>query len=86
MPEANSTILVVDDDPDVRASVGRLCLARYGIGAGTFRRTGKNIAIDPGIKSLNCGVSSGCAARPPAHPPGEVRLCPRILGRPVGRG
>jgi FixJ family two-component response regulator len=24
MPEANSTILVIDDDPDVRASVGRL--------------------------------------------------------------
>src|SRR5262245_16073454 len=24
MPEANSTVLVIDDDPDVRASVGRL--------------------------------------------------------------
>ena len=24
MPDANSTVLVVDDDPDLRASVGRL--------------------------------------------------------------
>jgi hypothetical protein len=86
MPEANSTILVIDDDPDVRASVGRLCLARYGIGQARSAGPAKNIGIDPSIKSLNCGVSSGCAGRPPAHPPGEVRLCPRILGRPVGRG
>jgi hypothetical protein len=85
MPEANSTILVIDDDPDVRASVGRL-FGRVWDWAGTFRRTGKNIGIDPSIKSLNCGVSSGRAVRPPAHPSGEVRLCPRILGRPVGRG
>jgi FixJ family two-component response regulator len=24
MPDANSTVLVIDDDPDLRASVGRL--------------------------------------------------------------
>src|SRR5262252_11102492 len=35
MPEANSTVLVIDDDPDVRASVGRL-LRSLGIDVQLF--------------------------------------------------
>jgi FixJ family two-component response regulator len=35
MPEANSTVLVIDDDPDVRASVGRL-LRSVGIDVQLF--------------------------------------------------
>ena len=35
MPDANSTVLVIDDDPDVRASVGRL-LRSLGINVQLF--------------------------------------------------
>jgi FixJ family two-component response regulator len=35
MPDANSTVLVIDDDPDVRASVGRL-LRSLGLDAHLF--------------------------------------------------
>ena len=35
MPEANSTVLVIDDDPDLRASVGRL-LRSLGLDAQLF--------------------------------------------------
>src|SRR5580704_8766108 len=35
MPDANSTVLVIDDDPDLRASVGRL-LRSVGLDAQLF--------------------------------------------------
>src|SRR5467141_4853942 len=35
MPEANATVLVIDDDPDLRASVGRL-LRSLGLDAHVF--------------------------------------------------
>jgi len=35
MPDANDTVLVIDDDPDVRASVGRL-LRSLGLDAHLF--------------------------------------------------
>src|SRR6201990_2668757 len=35
MPDANSTVFVIDDDPDLRASVGRL-LRSVGLGAQLF--------------------------------------------------
>src|ERR1700680_3339236 len=35
MPDANSTVLVIDDDADLRASVGRL-LRSLGLGAHLF--------------------------------------------------
>src|SRR5882672_5257587 len=35
MPDANSTVLVIDDDPDLRASVGRL-LRSLGLDAQLF--------------------------------------------------
>src|SRR5215472_13660420 len=46
MPEANSTVLVIDDDPDVRASVGRL-LRSLGIDFQLFASISEFLESDP---------------------------------------
>jgi FixJ family two-component response regulator len=46
MPDANSTILVVDDDPDLRASVGRL-LRSLGIDTRLFASIPDFLKSDP---------------------------------------
>src|SRR5437016_8246642 len=46
MPDANSTVLVIDDDPDLRASVGRL-LRSMGLGAQLFASISDFLASDP---------------------------------------
>ena len=46
MPETNSTVLVVDDDPDVRASVGRL-LRSLGINVQLFASISDFLTSDP---------------------------------------
>jgi FixJ family two-component response regulator len=46
MPDANSTVLVVDDDPDLRASVGRL-LRSLGIDAQLFASISDFLKSDP---------------------------------------
>ena len=45
MPEANSTVLIVDDDPDLRASVGRL-LRSVGLNARLFASISDFLASD----------------------------------------
>ena len=46
MPNANSTVLVIDDDPDVRASVGRL-LRSLGLDALLFASISDFLKSDP---------------------------------------
>jgi FixJ family two-component response regulator len=46
MPDANSTVLVVDDDPDLRASVGRL-LRSIGLDAQLFESIPAFLKSDP---------------------------------------
>jgi FixJ family two-component response regulator len=46
MPDANSTVLVVDDDPDLRASVGRL-LRSLGINTQLFASISDFLKSDP---------------------------------------
>jgi FixJ family two-component response regulator len=46
MPDANSTVLVVDDDPDLRASVGRL-LRSLGINTQLFASISDFLESDP---------------------------------------
>jgi FixJ family two-component response regulator len=46
MPDANSTVLVVDDDPDLRASVGRL-LRSLGLDAQLFASIPDFLKSDP---------------------------------------
>jgi FixJ family two-component response regulator len=46
MPDANSTVLVVDDDPDLRASVGRL-LRSLGINTQLFASIPDFLKSDP---------------------------------------
>ena len=46
MPEADSTVLVIDDDPDVRASVGRL-LRSLGIDVQLFASIADFLGSDP---------------------------------------
>ena len=46
MPDANSTVLVVDDDPDLRASVGRL-LRSLGMDAQLFASISDFLKSDP---------------------------------------
>ena len=46
MPDANSTVLVVDDDPDLRASVGRL-LRSIGLDAQLFESIPDFLKSDP---------------------------------------
>ena len=46
MPDANSTVLVIDDDPDVRASVGRL-LRSLGIDVQLFASISDFLKSDP---------------------------------------
>jgi FixJ family two-component response regulator len=46
MPDANSTVLVVDDDPDLRASVGRL-LRSVGIDSQLFASVADFLKSDP---------------------------------------
>src|SRR5262249_11103548 len=46
MPEANSTILVIDDDPNVRASVGRL-LRSLGMDVQLFASISEFLKSDP---------------------------------------
>ena len=46
MPDGNSTVLVIDDDPDVRASVGRL-LRSLGLDAHLFASISEFLASDP---------------------------------------
>ena len=45
-PEANSTVLVIDDDPDLRASVGRL-LRSLGIDVQLFASIADFLGSDP---------------------------------------
>src|ERR1700719_18741 len=46
MPDANSTVLVIDDDPDLRASVGRL-LRSLGQDAQLFASISELLKSDP---------------------------------------
>ena len=46
MPDANSTVLVIDDDPDLRASVGRL-LRSLGLDAQLFACISDFLKSDP---------------------------------------
>ena len=46
MPEANSTVLVIDDDPDLRASVGRL-LRSLGMNVQVFAAIADFLKADP---------------------------------------
>src|SRR3982074_3816937 len=46
MPDANATVLVVDDDPDLRASVGRL-LRSLGLDAHVFASISDFLESDP---------------------------------------
>jgi FixJ family two-component response regulator len=46
MPDANSTVLVIDDDPDLRASVGRL-LRSLGLDARLFASISDFLKSDP---------------------------------------
>jgi FixJ family two-component response regulator len=46
MPDANSTVLVIDDDPDLRASVGRL-LRSLGLDAQLFASISDFLKSDP---------------------------------------
>jgi FixJ family two-component response regulator len=46
MPDANSTVLVIDDDPDLRASVGRL-LRSLGLNAQLFASISDFLTSDP---------------------------------------
>src|SRR3954464_1862094 len=46
MPDANSTVLVIDDDPDLRASVGRL-LRSLGLDAQLFASISDFLEADP---------------------------------------
>jgi FixJ family two-component response regulator len=46
MPDANDTVLVIDDDPDVRASVGRL-LRSLGLDAQLFASISDFLKSDP---------------------------------------
>jgi len=46
MPDANSTVLIIDDDPDLRASVGRL-LRSLGINVQLFASIADFLASDP---------------------------------------
>src|SRR6202030_419677 len=46
MPDANSTVLVIDDDPDLRASVGRL-LRSLGLDAKLFASIPAFLKSDP---------------------------------------
>jgi FixJ family two-component response regulator len=46
MPDANSTVLVIDDDPDLRASVGRL-LRSLGLDAQLFGSISDFLKSDP---------------------------------------
>jgi len=46
MPDANSTVLVIDDDPDLRASVGRL-LRSLGLDARLFASISDFLESDP---------------------------------------
>ena len=46
MPDANSTVLVIDDDPDLRASVGRL-LRSLGLDAQLFGSISDFLESDP---------------------------------------
>jgi FixJ family two-component response regulator len=46
MPDADSTVLVIDDDPDVRASVGRL-LRSLGLDAQLFASISDFLKSDP---------------------------------------
>ena len=46
MPDANSTVLVIDDDPDLRASVGRL-LRSLGLDADLFASISDFLKSDP---------------------------------------
>src|SRR6478672_7923823 len=46
MPDANSTVLVIDDDPDVRASVGRL-LRSLGLDVQIFASISDFLNSDP---------------------------------------
>ena len=46
MPDANSTVLVIDDDPDLRASVGRL-LRSLGLDAQLYASISDFLRSDP---------------------------------------
>jgi len=46
MPDANSTVLVIDDDPDLRASVGRL-LRSLGMNVQVFAAIADFLKADP---------------------------------------
>ena len=46
MPDANTTVLVIDDDPDLRASVGRL-LRSLGLDAHLFASISDFLKSDP---------------------------------------
>src|SRR6266480_4588072 len=46
MPDANATVLVIDDDPDLRASVGRL-LRSLGLDAQLFASISDFLKSDP---------------------------------------
>ena len=46
-PDAKSTVLVIDDDPDLRASVGRL-LESVGLGAQLFGSISDFLESGPG--------------------------------------
>jgi FixJ family two-component response regulator len=46
MPDANSTVFVIDDDPDLRASVGRL-LRSLGLNAQLFASISDFLESDP---------------------------------------
>src|ERR1700676_2964921 len=46
MPDANPTVLVIDDDPDLRASVGRL-LRSLGLDAHLFASISEFLKSDP---------------------------------------
>src|SRR4029450_2768789 len=57
MPDANSTVLVIDDDPNLRASVGRL-LRSLGLDAQLFASISDFLKSDPpdGPTRLGLGV------------------------------
>ena len=55
MPDANSTVLVIDDDPDLRASVGRL-LRSLGLDAQLFASISDFLKSDPPPDGPTCLV------------------------------
>jgi hypothetical protein len=77
MPDADSTVLVIDDDPDLRASVGRLLRSGPNWLAGAFflnhnfvpDMTRDRTALD---QCLCQDYAIGCADRPTSSVPDET--------------